>query len=114
MSNDFVKHETILEATDAALEQAYSCGHLTPLDAGGVAALRHFAERIDQQTETGLTPDGKLDNVSAPSYLKALHSLGMSPQARADLAKKLAQAGPGDKKPTAKIEKFNVFDKKPA
>lgn len=109
---EFTTYDTLLDATDAALDAAYTAGHLTPVDAGGVALLRHFAERIDEQ-EDGLTPDGKLDNVSAPSYLKALHALGMSPQARAELAKKLAQAdgAKGDSKPESKLSKFNVFDK---
>lgn len=110
MSNGFEAFDTVLGATDAALTEAYACGQLTPLDSGAVATLRHLAQQIDAQVD-GLTPSGKLDNVSIPTYLKYLGQLGLTPGARAELAKKLEGVGKGDEKPVSKLSKFNVLDK---
>lgn len=108
MSDDAVEHVSVLGATDAVIAEAKACGQLTALDDAAVSVLRHIARQIDERQ--GLTPDGKLDNVSVPMYLNYLKTLGLTPEARADLAKKLGDAGSGKKANPA--EKFRVFDKK--
>lgn len=108
MSNELVEYANVLEATDAALREGYACGQLTPLDAGAVAVLRHCAQQIDDQVD-GLTRSGKLDNVSVPTYLKYLNELGLTPGARAKLAKMLEDTGKSA--PASKLDKFSVFDK---
>lgn len=81
----------IEEATESALTAAT---HLTDMDAGAVEVLRHVARQIDLQSEGGLTPDGKLDNVSVPTYLKYCEALGLTPAGRLRLgAKKEAPSG---------------------
>ncbi|UTX33736.1 hypothetical protein NNL26_06955 [Micrococcus luteus] len=72
---------SITEATHQAVEAAKRAGIITDADAGSVAVLLHLAEAIDAQ-EDGLTPSGKLDNVSVPTYLKFAEALGLSPKAR--------------------------------
>jgi hypothetical protein len=81
----------VVEATEDSLAAAT---HLTDMDAGAVEVLRRMARQIDAQTEGGLTPDGKLDNVSIPTYLKYCESLGLTPAGRLRLgAKKEAPRG---------------------
>lgn len=72
----------VLEATDKAIAAA---AHLTDADQGAVEALRRVAGLIDAQSETGLTPDGKLDNVNLPTYLRYCEALGLTPAGRAKL-----------------------------
>lgn len=103
-----IEDDSVLAATDAVVEAAQACGQLTPLDNAAVAVLRHIARQID--TRQGLTPEGKLDNVSAPTYLNYLKTLGLTPDARAELAKKLGDAG--ENKPANPADKFRVFDKR--
>lgn len=69
----------VYEETQQALEHA---DHITDADAGTVAALLRLAEKIDQQTEGGLSPDGKLDNVTEPLFLKYADALGLTPVSR--------------------------------
>jgi hypothetical protein len=76
---------SVEEATEAALEAAT---HLTEMDAGAVEVLRRMARLVDQMSDTGLTPDGKLDNVTVPTYLKYCESLGLTPAGREKLALK--------------------------
>lgn len=109
MSEATFGHDSVLEATDAALSEAYACGQLTSFDAGAVATLRHIARQIDAQVG-GLTPDGKLDNVSVPTYLKYLGELGLTPGSRARLAKLLE--GTGASKPVSPLSKFQALDKR--
>lgn len=72
----------IEEATEKALGAAI---HLTDMDQGAVEVLRRMARLIDSQSESGLTPDGKLDNVTIPTYLKYCDALGMTPAGRLKL-----------------------------
>lgn len=79
------------ESTEAAISAAT---HLTDMDQGAVEVLRRVARQVDAQSEGGLTPDGKLDNVSIPTYLKYCESLGLTPAGRLKLgAKKEAPSG---------------------
>lgn len=71
----------VLDATQAAVDAARDNGIIRDADAGTVAVLLHLAQAIDDQVD-GLTPSGKLDNVSVPTYLKFAESLGLSPKAR--------------------------------
>lgn len=72
---------SVAEATRQAVQAAKSAGIVNDADAGVVAVLMHLAESIDAM-EDGLTPSGKLDNVSVPTYLKYAEALGLSPKAR--------------------------------
>lgn len=70
---------SVREETEGAVAAAE---HLTAADQGAVAVLLHLATQIDNQTDGGLTPDGKLDNVSVPTFLKYCDALGLTPVAR--------------------------------
>ena len=83
------------DATEASIQAARSTGALEDADAGALAALRRIARQIDAQSNTGLTPDGKLDNVSIPTYLKYCDALGLTPAGRLKLGEK--KEGPGGK-----------------
>lgn len=85
--------ETVVDATERSLTAAKKSGHLGDLDAGAVAVLMRMARQIDAQTDGGLTPDGKLDNVSIPTYLKFCESLGLTPAGRLRLGDKKETAG---------------------
>lgn len=74
---------SVVDATNAAVKASTV---LTDADAGAVAALLHVAAQIDAQVD-GLTPDGKLDNVSVPTYLKFCDALGLTPVSRLRFAK---------------------------
>lgn len=68
--------------------------HLTDMDAGAVAVLLQMAKSVDYLLEhDGLTPDGKLDNVSIPTYLRYCESLGLTPAGRVKLSEKKEAAG---------------------
>ena len=85
---------SVLTATKAAVEAA---DHLTVMDAGAVAVLCRLAEAIDNIDEDGLNPAGKLDNVSAPTYLKFATALGLSVEGRR------APAKPSEEVPRGKL-----------
>lgn len=78
MNSKAVVSVSVVEETQAAVDAS---PHITGADAGAVATLLHIAGQIDAQTN-GLTPDGKLDNVSVPTYLKYCDALGLTPVAR--------------------------------
>lgn len=85
---------SVAEATEASIKAAT---HLVELDRGAVEALRTLAEAIDVLAANGgLREDGKLDNVSIPTYLKFCESLGLTPAGRARLPEKKPEA-PGGK-----------------
>lgn len=83
---------SVVDETQTAVEAAYRAKLLGPSDAGAVAVLVHMAEQIDAQVN-GLTPDGKLDNVSVPTYLKFCDALGLTPTSR----KRLTADAPAEK-----------------
>lgn len=72
---------SVVDETEAAVAAAKKSGMLGASDAGAVAVLLHMATQIDAQVD-GLTPDGKLDNVSVPTYLKFCDALGLTPTSR--------------------------------
>lgn len=85
---------SVIDATEAAIHAAE---HLTPADRGAVEALRVLAAQIDVlASNDGLREDGKLDNVSLPTYLKFCDSLGLTPAGRTKLGEKKPEA-PGGK-----------------
>ncbi len=63
-----------LQALEASLAAAT---HLTARHTAAVAAARHLAERVDELWVAGWVLDGKLDNVTLPTYLKYLEKLGL-------------------------------------
>lgn len=73
---------SIVEATETAIANGT---HLTPADAGAVAALRALAPIVDHCIRFGINKQGKFDNVSVPTYLKALDALGLTPAGRIKL-----------------------------
>lgn len=82
---------SILEEAGASVEAARGSGLIGDEDRAAVAALLMLAEQLDQLVD-GLTPDGKLDNVSAPTFLKYLDALGLTPAARRQRADKGGEA----------------------
>lgn len=72
---------SVYDETVAAVDSARASGLLEASDDGAVAALLHIAEQIDSQID-GLTPSGKLDNVSIPTFLKYCEALGLTPLSR--------------------------------
>jgi hypothetical protein len=83
----------VAEATETSIQAAT---HLTAVDRGAVEALRTLAVAIDALAATGgVREDGKLDNVSVPTYLKFCESLGLTPVGRSRLPEKKAEAPVG-------------------
>ena len=85
----------VLAATKASL----STLDLPPSDSGVKAVLLKLAAAVDDIGTDG-TRDGKLDNVTIPTYLRYAEALGMTPAARKAVAKspeavKPAQTGLG-------------------
>jgi hypothetical protein len=67
------------------------------MDRGAVEALRGLAAQVDYLLASGgLREDGKLDNVSVPTYLKFCEALGLTPAGREKLSEKKPEA-PGGK-----------------
>lgn len=89
---------SVEDATEVALGAAQ---HLTDADKGAVEALRVLARQVDYLAANGgLREDGKLDNVSVPTYLKFCESLGLTPAGRSKL---------GEKKPEGKGGKLTLL-----
>lgn len=91
---------SLVEATEAAIAEARALGQLGNLDAGGIAAIRVLAEKIDTEAarweyaiewaqlnpgERGGPRPPAIDNVSIPTYLRYLESLGLTPAGRGRL-----------------------------
>lgn len=73
-----------------------AASHLTDMDAGAVAVLLGLAGAVDYLLKhDGLTPDGKLDNVSIPTYLRYCESLGLTPAGRLKLSEKKPDGASG-------------------
>lgn len=69
-------HESVAAALERSLRNAKS---LRAENAAVVAAARILAKRIDSICETGfIDENGKLDNVSVPTFLKYCQSLGLT------------------------------------
>ena len=76
----------ILKATQRSVNAASDLGDL---DAGAVAVLLELARQIDYLAANGgLREDGKLDNVSIPTYLRFCDQLGLTPAGREKLQPK--------------------------
>jgi len=85
----------VREALDAAVVAA---AHLTPMDAGAIAAMRALADKIDAwdvivdwANEDAVEHDGRPrvpanDNTSIPTFLRYCDALGLTPAGRAGLA----------------------------
>lgn len=72
---------SVFSKTRAAVKAAREAGVVEPTDSGTVEVLYTLAKNIDG-LEDGLTIDGKLDNVSIPTFLKYADALGLTPTAR--------------------------------
>lgn len=70
----------VYAATKAAVEAAH---HLTALDQPAVAVLLDLAKTIDGFDQR--PPNGPLDNVTVPIFLRYSESLGLTPASRAKL-----------------------------
>jgi hypothetical protein len=77
-------------ATDKSIRAAT---HLTDADAGMVATLKMLADRLDVLTVNDWVVEGKLDNVSVPTFLRYCEHLGLSPAGRKDIEAKKEAAG---------------------
>lgn len=88
-----VADESVEDATRRSIKAAHD---LDDLDAGAVAVLLELARAIDvMAANDGLRPDGKLDNVSVPTYLRFCESLGLTPAGRARLTEKKPEGAGG-------------------
>ena len=89
-----------------ALEVSISAAQMEPKLAAAVAAARQLAKRVDTLDQMGWVIDGKLDNVTVPTFVKALESLGLTvpraPTTRAK-AEPAAPAAPEAASPGATI-----------
>ena len=83
---------TSLEESIAAAE------HLDSRHAAVVAAARQLAIRVDQLNRVGWVIDGKLDNVTLPTFLRYCDSLGLT------VDKEPAKRGPKPKADEPKPE----------
>lgn len=72
---------SVFSKTRAAVKAAREAGVVEATDSGTVEVLYTLAKNIDG-LEDGLTVDGKLDNVSIPTFLKYADALGLTPTAR--------------------------------
>ena len=89
-------HESVADALERSLRNAKS---LRAENAAVVAAARILAARIDSVCETGfIDENGKLDNVSVPTFLKYCQSLGLT----VDVPAKVGR--PAKSKPEPKAE----------
>jgi hypothetical protein len=71
---------TVAAETDKAIKAAA----LEDQDHGVAQVLRELAGQVDYLlANDGLSPAGKFDNVTIPTYLKYAEALGMTPAARA-------------------------------
>lgn len=78
-------HESVADALERSLRNAKS---LRAENAAVVAAARILAARIDSICETGfIDENGKLDNVSLPTFLKYCQSLGLTVDAPAKVGR---------------------------
>ncbi len=83
--------DSIFAATQRSVAAAEG---LVGLDAGAVAVLLELARQIDYLAANGgLREDGKLDNVSIPTYLKFCNELGLTPAGREKLKPKEQAVG---------------------
>lgn len=68
-------HDSVADALERSLRNA----DLKAVNSAVVAAARVVAKRIDSICETGfIDENGKLDNVSLPTFLKYCQSLGLT------------------------------------
>lgn len=71
-----------------ALERSLKNADLKAVNSAVVAAARVLAERIDYLTFSGFVDEnGKLDNVSLPTFLKYCQSLGLTVDAPAKVSR---------------------------
>lgn len=71
-----------------ALERSLKNADLKAVNSAVVAAARVLAERIDYLTFSGFVDEnGKLDNVSLPTFLKYCQSLGLTVDAPAKVGR---------------------------
>lgn len=78
--------ESVLEETDRSIAAAIADGTLDPeLSAGPIAALRLVATQLDHPDFPIV--EGKLDNVSLPTYLRYCQDLRLTPASRGEAKK---------------------------
>lgn len=75
--------QAVLRATNKAIKAAH---WLTDADAGAIEVLRTLARNVDFLAENfGMGVEGKLDNVSIPTYRAYCEQLGLTPLSRMKL-----------------------------
>lgn len=85
---------SVWHATNDAVDAARDAGQITAMDEGLVEVVLRMAERLDHPDFPVI--DGRLDNVTEPTYLRACEALGLSPASRAKLGPRKG-AGTGGK-----------------
>jgi hypothetical protein len=76
---------SVFDETKRSIEAA---DHLTEMDQGAMSTLLKLARAIDAGPG-----EGKIDNVSMPTYLKFCSELGLTPAGREKLQPKAKEAG---------------------
>ena len=71
-----IEEETVSEALERSIRNAK---HLRSVHSASVAAARMAARRLDELDANGWEIDGKLDNVTLPTFLKYMDTLGLTP-----------------------------------
>lgn len=93
-----------------ALERSLKNADLKAVNSAVVAAARVLAERIDYLAFSGFVDEnGKLDNVSLPTFLKYCQSLGLTVDAPAKVGRP-AKAKPEPKSEESKSGKVIAMD----
>ena len=93
-----------------ALERSLKNADLKAVNSAVVAAARVLAERIDYLKFSGFVDEnGKLDNVSLPTFLKYCQSLGLTVDAPAKVGRP-AKAKPEPKSEESKSGKVIAMD----
>lgn len=86
--------QTVSEALESAIITA---DHLSLKHSATVAAARQLAKRLDRLDKEGWVVDGKLDNVTVPTFLRYCEALGLTiekPTARKSSAAPEPEAAP--------------------
>lgn len=96
------------ESVSDALERSIrNAKHLRAEHSAPVAAARMAARRLDLLDQNGWEIDGKLDNVTLPTFLKYCQALGLIPE----LAEPAVARKPSAGKPPDQLAAFRARSK---
>lgn len=82
-----------LSAVEAVERSLDAARHLSDLDLAAATVLRQLAFRVDQLNEDGWLIEGRLDNVTVPTFLRYCEQLGLTPLSRDEVLKGATSSG---------------------